>query len=92
MHTMIVTMTLDPARRGEVDRHFRDEVSVWAKAQPGFVTGQWLHSDDGIKGVGVVSFASMEAATAAAAGPRSSPPAPAWSIDSVEVLEQVKQI
>lgn len=89
---MIVTMTLDPAQRGEVERHFRDEVSVWAKAQPGFVTGQWLRSDDGIKGVGVVSFASMEAATAAAAGPRSSPPAPAWSIDSVEVLEQVKQV
>lgn len=88
---MIVTMTLDPAERDEVDRHFRDQVSVWATAQPGFVTGQWLRSEDGTKGLGVVSFASVHAATAAAAGPRSSPPAPAWSIDSVEVLEQIKQ-
>ncbi len=91
MHTMIVTMTLDPAHRDEVDRHFREQVSVWAKAQPGFVTGQWLRSDDGTKGLGVVSFASNPTATAAAAGPRTSPPAPAWSIDSVEIFEQITQ-
>lgn len=91
MHTMIVTMTLDPAQRANVDRHFREQVSVWAKAQPGFMTGQWLRSEDGTKGLGVVSFASDQAATAAAVGPRSSPPASAWSIDSVEILEQIKQ-
>ncbi len=90
MHTMIVNMTLDPAREDEVARHLRDDVAGWAKTQPGFVSGRWLRSTDRSRGVGVVTFASAEAASAAAAGPRSTPPGPAWAIDSVEIYEHVE--
>jgi hypothetical protein len=91
MHTMIVTMNLDPTRLNEVDRHFRQDVAKWAKAQPGFVTGSWLRSEDGTRGLGVVTFASAEAAAGAAVGPRSAPPGPAWSIESVEIFDQLQQ-
>lgn len=89
MHTMVVTMTLDPESPAAVDRHFRQDVVAWARSRPGFVTGRWLRSDDGRKGLGVVTFDSAEAADAAAAGPRSSGPGPAWRIDAVDVFEQV---
>jgi hypothetical protein len=41
--------------------------------------------------MGVVTFASAADADAAAVGPRSAPAGPAWSIDAVEVLEDVVQ-
>lgn len=91
MNTLIVTMTLDPARTGEVDRHLSEDVVAWARAQPGFVTGSWLRSEDRRTAMGVVTFASAEAAATAAVGPRSAPPGPAWSIDSVEISELVGQ-
>ncbi len=91
MYTMIVKMRLDPALLDEVNRHFREDVAGWAKAQPGFVTGSWLRSEDGTRGMGVVTFASAEAAAGAAVGPRSAPPGPAWSIESVEIFDQVQQ-
>lgn len=91
MHTMIVTMRLDPAMPGEVNRHFREDVAGWAKAQPGFVMGRWLRSQDSTRGLGVVTFASAEAAAGAAVGPRAAPPGPAWSIESVEIFDQVHQ-
>ena len=91
MSTMIVTMTLDPQQRDAAERHLREDVAAWAKSRPGFVSGRWLCSDDGTKGVGVVTFASAADAAAAALGPRSSPGGPAWSIDSVEVLQEVAQ-
>jgi hypothetical protein len=84
MHTLIVRMALDPSRSGEVDRHFRDDVVLWAKAQPGFVTGRWLRSTDGASGLGVVTFSSLDAATAAVAGP-------AWTVATVEVFQQVEE-
>jgi hypothetical protein len=92
MHTMIVSMTLDPTRTAEVDRHLREDVGGWARTRPGFVTGRWMRSGDGRRGMGVVTFESAAAAEAAAAGPRSAPPGPAWKIDSVEILEQVHQL
>jgi len=91
MNTMIVTMALDPARTDDVDRHFRDDVAAWARTRPGFVDGHFLRSEDGKRGIGVVTFASAQEAAAAAAGPRSAPPGPAWSIESVELFEQVEQ-
>jgi hypothetical protein len=91
MHTMIVCMTLDPAQPGEVERHFREDVRPWARAQPGFLHGCWLRSDDGRSGRGLVTFASARDAQQAAAGPRAAPPGPAWSVDSVEIFEQVDE-
>jgi hypothetical protein len=89
VHTMIVTMTLDPTQPAEVDRHFRQDVAPWAKAQPGFSAGSWLRSPDGTRGLGVVTFTSAEAAASAAVGPRAARPGPAWSVDSVEVFDQL---
>ncbi|HTF52901.1 MAG TPA: hypothetical protein VK735_36110 [Pseudonocardia sp.] len=91
MHTMVVRMTLDPTRPDEVDRHFREFVVPWAKEQPGFVSGRWLRGVRGETGMGVVTFASEDAANTAAATPRSIvyPEENAWSIAGVEIFEQV---
>ena len=73
MHTMVVRMSIDPERADEAARHLREDVVAWARQQPGFVNGQWLRSPDGSEGIGVVVFASPDAAVSAARGPRSSP-------------------
>lgn len=91
MHTMVVSMAIDPVRADEVARHLREDIVGWARRQPGFVSGQWLLSDDRTSGVGAVVFASKEAAVAAAAGPRSFPrdDTRAWNVDRVTVYEQL---
>ncbi|HEY2266508.1 MAG TPA: antibiotic biosynthesis monooxygenase [Streptosporangiaceae bacterium] len=91
MHTMVVRMSVDPARTGEVARHLREDVTGWAKQQPGFVSGQWLGRDGGTEALGVVVFASEADAARAAQGPRRNPPdaARAWNIENVTVFEQL---
>ena len=91
MHTLVVKMTTDPARSGEVSRHLREDVTAWAKRQPGFVSGEWLLSDTQESGLGLVSFESAEAASHAAVGPQSGgrDDQRAWNIDSVTVYGQV---
>jgi len=88
---MVVQMSTDPSRPEEVARHLRDDVAGWASQQPGFVSGQWLRSADGSGGMGVVVFASEDAATTAARGPRNHARDDnrAWNIDSVTVYEQL---
>ncbi len=94
MHTMVVEMSVDPARAGEVARHFRDDVAVWARRQPGFVSGQWLLTGDRSGGLGAVVFTSEAQATAAAEGPRRYPrdEARAWNIETVTVYEQLTAV
>jgi hypothetical protein len=91
MHTMVVLMSTDPSRSEEVARRLREDVLGWAKRQPGFVSGQWLRSGDRREGMGVVVFASEDAATTAARGPCSSlrDDHRAWNIESVTVYEQL---
>jgi hypothetical protein len=91
MHTMVVQMSVDPARTGEVARHLREDVTGWAKQQPGFVSGQWIYADGGTKALGVVVFASEADADRAAQGPRRYPQdaARAWNIEDVTVYEQL---
>lgn len=91
MHTLVVQMSIDPARPDEVARHFHEDVAGWAKRQPGFVTGQWLRSPDGRAGMGVVVFDSESAAARAAQGPRSSPRDDdrAWNIEDVTIYHQL---
>ena len=93
MRTMVVQMTLDPARPDEVDRHLREDVVAWAKQQPGFISGRWLRSLDSTAGMGVVTFDSEDAANAAAATPRSLvyPEDKAWAIARVDIYEQVAE-
>lgn len=94
MHTVVVWLSADPARRTEVVRHLREDVLPWARSRPGFVSGQWLLSADGHRGGGVMVFESAEAAEQAVQGPRGSPrdDARAWNIDHVEIYEQVAEL
>ncbi len=91
MHTMVVRMSIDPARADEAASHLREDVVVWARRQPGFVNGQWLRSPDGSEGIGVIVFASGDAAASAARGPRSYPrdDGRAWNVENVTVYEQL---
>jgi hypothetical protein len=91
MHTIVVRMSIDPARVHEAERHLREDIVYWARQQAGFVSGQWLRSADGSEGLGVVVFDSEQAASTAASGPRSYPrdEERAWNVDSVTVYGQV---
>jgi hypothetical protein len=91
MYMMVVQMSTDPSRAEQVAHHLREDVVEFAKQQPGFVSGQWLRSTDGSEGMGVVVFASEEAATSATQGPRNLPrdDERAWNIESVAVYEQL---
>jgi hypothetical protein len=64
MHTMVVQMSIDPSRTDVVTRHLREDIVSWARQQPGFVSGQWLVGPRQDHGMGVVVFASEDAATA----------------------------
>jgi len=54
MHTLVVQMSIDPSRVAEVETHFRADIVPWARRQRGFVTGQWLRSPDGRRGLGAI--------------------------------------
>jgi len=90
MYTVVVRMSVDPARAGEVVRHLREDVTGWARRQPGFVSGQWLSRDGGTEALGVVVFASLADADRAAQGPRGyrRDGARAWNIEDVTLYEQ----
>lgn len=91
MHTLVVSMVTDPDRSADVSIHLRNDVTAWAKQQPGFVSGDWLLSEEHDAGMGVVVFDSADAATAAAAGPRHyvHDDDRAWNITGVTVYESV---
>ena len=91
MHTMVVHMSIDPSRTEVVTRHLREDIVSWARQQPGFVSGQWLLGPGQNHGMGVVVFASEDAATTAAQGPRNLPrdDGRAWNVEDVAVYEQV---
>jgi hypothetical protein len=91
MHTMVVQMSIDPSRTDVVTRHLREDIVSWARQQPGFVSGQWLLGPGQDHGMGVVVFASQDAAAAAAQGPRSFPrdETRAWNVEDVTVYQQV---
>jgi hypothetical protein len=91
MHTMVVQMSIEPAGAGAVTRHFQEDVVSWARQQPGFVSGQWLLNPGGNQGLGVVVFATEDAAITAARGPRSysRDDGRPWNIENVDVYEVV---
>ena len=91
MHTMVVQMSIDPSRTDVVTRHLREDIVSWARQQPGFVSGQWLLGPGQDHGMGVVVFASEDAAAAAAQGPRgfTRDETRAWNVEAVTVYQQV---
>ena len=88
---MVVQMSIDPSRTDVDTRHLREDIVNWARQQPGFVSGQWLLDPGQDHGLGVVVFASEDAAAAAAQGPRSFPrdESRAWNVEDVTVYQQV---
>ena len=91
MSTLVVSMTTDPDRSADVSCHLRNDVTGWARQQPGFVSGEWLISEGGDAGLGVLVFDTAETATRAAAGPRhyQHDDRRAWNIVGVTVFEPV---
>jgi hypothetical protein len=89
MHTLVVNMTTDPDRAVEVSDHLRNDVTAWAQQMPGFVSGEWLMSENRDAGLGIVVFESSDTATAAAAGPRrfTHDDQRAWNVTAVTVFE-----
>jgi hypothetical protein len=93
MHTIVVTMSVDPERRLDAVTHLQRDVAPWATKQAGFVSGHWLATPDGKQGLGVISFETLEQAELAARGPRSyqRDEQRAWNVEQVDVFEQVAQ-
>ncbi len=91
MYAMVVRMSLDPDRRSDVIAHLRRDVVGFACGLPGFVSGQWFCSTDGVDGLGVVLFDAEADVVAAARGPRATQHdvERAWNIENVQVFEQV---
>lgn len=91
MHTLVVTMATDPDRSADVSNHLRNDITAWARQQPGFIHGEWLLSQNRDAGMGLVVFDSAHAARAAAAGPRRylHDDDRAWNITAVTVYESV---
>ncbi|MEU4116059.1 hypothetical protein AB0F71_16370 [Kitasatospora sp. NPDC028055] len=91
MYTMVVRMSVDPSRTEVVTRHLREDIVGWAMRRPGFVSGQWLLGPEGDQGLGVVVFASQDAADSAAQGPSGfrRDEGRAWNVEEVTVYEQV---
>lgn len=91
MHTLVVSMATDPGRASDVSMHLRNDVTAWAKQQPGFVSGEWLLSEGRDAGIGFVVFDSAGAAIEAAAGPRRyvHDDDRGWNITAVTVYESV---
>ena len=91
MHTLVVSMTTDPARAADVSIHLRTTSPRGPRQQPGFVNGEWLLSEDRDTGLGFVVFDSAEAANQAATGPRryARDDQRAWNITDVTVYKSV---
>jgi hypothetical protein len=91
MHTLVVSMTTDPERAADVSIHLQNDITTWAKQQPGFVSGEWLLSEERDAGMGFVVFDSAEAANRAAAGPRRyvHDDQRAWNITDVTIYEPI---
>jgi hypothetical protein len=91
MPTLVVTMTTDSNRISEVSSHLQNDVTAWAKTQPGFLSGEWSISEDHDSGIGIVIFDSIDAANRAASGPRRfvHDNDRAWNVTAVTVYNSI---
>jgi hypothetical protein len=91
MHTLVVTMATDPDRAADVASHLKNDITAWAKQQPGFVRGEWLLSENRDAVLGFVVFDSADTANHAAIGPRhyDHDGDRAWNITAVSIYESV---
>lgn len=91
MHTLVVNMATDPDRTSDVSSHLQNDITAWARQQPGFVRGEWLISEKRDAGLGFVVFDSADAATRAATGPLHyiHDDRRAWNITAVTIYESI---
>ncbi|UMG93123.1 antibiotic biosynthesis monooxygenase [Nocardioides sp. TF02-7] len=87
MATMLVSVTVDPARADRVLGLLRGEMAPWMRRQPGFVASHWSLDDDRTRCTIVVEFDAEEHARAVAEATLALPthPARSWNVERVEV-------
>lgn len=94
MHTLVVNMSTNPDRTADVVSHMSNDITAWARQQPGFVRGEWLISESSDAGLGLVVFDSADAAAQAATGPRRyiHDDQRAWNITAVTIYETIASV
>jgi hypothetical protein len=74
MHAVLVEVELEAARSGEAEAFLRNELLPMVRQAPGFVSGTWTRSEDGIHGRSMVIYDDQESAKAAASRAAQGPP------------------
>jgi hypothetical protein len=67
MFGLVVEVAIEAGRTADAEKMLSEMVVPMVKATPGFVSGTWLQSDDGLSGTTVLIFDTEESARAAAA-------------------------
>lgn len=67
MFALVVEVAIEANRTADAEKMLNEIVVPAVKATPGFVSGTWLQSDDGLTGTTILLFDTEEAARAAAA-------------------------
>ena len=92
MHAVLVEVELEAARSGEAEAFLRNELLPMVRQAPGFVSGTWTRSEDGIHGRSMVIYDDQESAKAAASrAAQGPPPGVPVRFVSAEVFEVVAQ-
>jgi hypothetical protein len=93
MHGVIGMVEIDASRADEAEAALNGVVVPQAKQAPGFVSGTWLRSPDGTRGISVLLFESEDAAKALAERMRQEGPPPGVPVKvaSVEVCTVLAQ-
>ena len=89
-HAIVVKVTFKPGIQDMANTMLHEEVIPGAKKAEGFVTGYWMHGEDGSFGLSVELFDSLANAQAELGRRQTSSPADApVEIVSVDVVEVV---
>jgi hypothetical protein len=91
MHAVIVNIDIDPDRVEEAEQGLTEIVVPMVSASPGFVSGVWMRSADGLQGMGVVVANSDAEATKMGEDARQGPADGPVTIRTVEVFEVLAQ-
>ena len=92
MHGVVAQVKIDSGRREEAVKLLNDFAIPTAKGFTGFVSGNWLRSLQGDRGVSVLLFESEDAARAAVERVRQGPPPGApVTFESADVYEVLAQ-
>lgn len=85
MHAVVVVVDIEAGKVEEADQVLKSVVVPAVSQAPGFVSGTWVHSVDGMQGQSLVVFESEETAKAAAAALAAEGPPPEAPVKLVSV-------